>query len=57
MRELVEAIDTHMENLDLEVTSNLDALGHKETEQPPTEDAPRQLTNDEVQFFLTDPAA
>ena len=53
----MEAIDTHMENLDLEVTSNLDALGHKETEQPPTEDAPRQLTNDEVQFFLTDPAA
>ena len=32
IRELVEANDTHVENLDLEVTSNLNALGHEETQ-------------------------
>ena len=32
MRELVEAINTHVVNLDLEVTSNLNALGHEEIE-------------------------
>ena len=32
MRELVEAIDTHVENLDLEVASNLNALNHERTQ-------------------------
>ena len=36
----MEAIDTHVENLDLEVASNLNALNHEGTQQPPTEDAP-----------------
>ena len=57
IRELMEAINTHVENLDLGVTSNLNAPSHEEIEQPPTEDAPGQLANDEVPFFPTDPVA
>ena len=40
MRELVEAIGTHMESMDLEITNNFNALGNKGTQQPPTKDVP-----------------
>ena len=57
MRELVEAIDAHVENPDLGATSNLNAPSHEETQRPPTEDASGQFANDVVQFFPTDLAA
>ncbi|KAL0013011.1 hypothetical protein SO802_000080 [Lithocarpus litseifolius] len=38
MRELVRAIDTHVEDLDLEVSSALNAPGDEELRQPPTEE-------------------
>ena len=56
-RKPMKAIDTYVENLDLEVTSNLNAPGHEETQQPPIEDAPGQLVDDEAAFFPTNPSA
>ena len=38
MRELVQAINTHVETVDLEVTSNLDSLENEETQQLSVED-------------------
>jgi len=35
MRELVQAIDTHVETIDLEVTSNLNVPENEEAQQPP----------------------
>ena len=35
MRELVRAIDTHVESVDLEVTSNLNATESAQEQQPP----------------------
>ena len=57
MRELVEAIGTHMESMDLEITNNFNALGNKGTQQPPTKDVLNQLADDVVQFYPTNPAA
>ena len=57
MRELVKVIDTHMESVDLEITSNFNAPGNEGTQQPPIEDIPNQPTDNVVQFFPTDPAA
>ena len=54
MRELVKAINTHVESVDLEITSNFNAPKNEGTQQLPTEDAPDQLADDEVQFFPTD---
>ena len=56
MRELVQAIDTHMETVDLKVTSNLNAPENEEAQQLPAEDVPDQHTNDAAHFFPTDPA-
>ena len=36
MRELVQAIDTHVETVDLKVTSNLNAAEDAQVQQPPT---------------------
>lgn len=55
MRELVQAIDTYVETMDLEVTNNFNALRNEETQQLPTEDVPDQLGDDAVHFFPTDP--
>lgn len=68
MRELVREIDTHVELVDLEVTSNLNATlnGAQPTEdvqaQPfpiaqPTKDAPAQPVEDTALSRSTDPAA
>ena len=35
MRELVQVIDTHVETVDLEVTSNLNAVEDTKVQQPP----------------------
>ncbi|KAL0005688.1 hypothetical protein SO802_013249 [Lithocarpus litseifolius] len=52
MRELVSAIDTHMEMVDLKVTSNLNATENAQVQilpiDPPTEDAPERPVNDAV---------
>ena len=56
MRELVEAIDMHVESVDLEITSNFNALRNEGTQQPPTNDVPDQPADDVVQFFSTNPA-
>ena len=40
MRELVQAIDTHMETVDLKVTSNLNAPENEKAQQLPAEDVP-----------------
>ena len=67
MRELVRKIDTHMELVDLEVTSNLNVVMHSaqiaEDVQAqlfpaaqPTEEAPTQPTEDVALFQSTDPA-
>ena len=55
MRELVKAIDAHVEFVDLEMTSNFDAPGNEGTQQPPTGDILDQPTDDVVQFFPIDP--
>ena len=56
MRELVQAIDTHLETVDLKVTSNLNAPENEKAQQLPAEDVPDQHTNDAAHFFPTDPA-
>ena len=41
MKELVREIDTHAETVDLEATSNLNAVEDAQIQKPPIEDAPR----------------
>ena len=53
----MKVIDTHMESVDLEITSNFNAPGNEGTQQLPPEDVPDQLADDVVQFFPADPAA
>ena len=55
MGELVQAIDMHVETVDLEVTSNLNAPENEEAQQLPAEDVPDQHANDAALFFLTNP--
>ena len=55
MGELVQAIDIHVETVDLEVTSNLNAPENEEAQQPPAEDVPDQHANDAALFFPTNP--
>ena len=57
MRELVKAIDTHVESMDLEITSNFNAPGNEGSQQPLTEYVPNQPADDVVQFLSTDPTA
>ena len=58
MKELVHAIDTHMEMVDLEVTSNLNVVEnvqvHTLPTDAPTEDAPEWPADDAVPFLLVD---
>ena len=60
MRELVHAIDTHMDIVDLEVTSNPlaieDGQGQTLIVNQPIENAPAQRTDDVIQFPLNDPS-
>jgi len=63
MRELVNAIDSHMELVDLEITSNLGALSgstpssHPDPTALPTGDVPTKPTVDTASCQLVDPAA
>ena len=58
MRELVRAINTHMEMVNLEVTSNLNVAENVQVRTPPTnppiEDAPKRPADDAVQFSPVD---
>ena len=60
MRELVCAIDSHMEMVDLEITSNLNSTEDVQAQQSladqPTKDAPERQAEDIVQLPLTDPS-
>ena len=55
MRELVQAIDTHVDTVDLEITSNLNVADYAQGQQPPTEGVPSQQADD-AQLPPTDPA-
>lgn len=58
MAELVWVIDTHVESVDLEVTSSLDALENVPVKPPltnqPSEKVPAQQTDDVVLVPLID---
>ena len=56
MRELVQAIDTHVEIVSLEVTSNLNAVENEEVQQPPAEDVPDRQADDAVHLPPIDPS-
>ena len=60
MRELVRAIDSHVETVDLEITSNLNAAKDAQAQHPPadqpTEDASEQQVEDVDQLSPTDPS-
>ena len=60
MRELVHAIDIHVEMVDLEVTSNLhvtgDGQGQTISTEQPTESAPAHYANNVVQLPSVDPS-
>lgn len=60
MRELVRAIDTYVESVDLEVTCNLNAAEDAPVQQPPinqpTEGIPSQQADDVDRVPYTDPA-
>ena len=60
IRELVRTIDTHVEMVDLEVTSNLNATKHIQVQtppaDPPTKDAPKHSTEDASQLSPTNPS-
>ena len=60
MRELVHAIDIHVEMVDLEVTSNLhvaeDEQGQMISVEQPTKSAPAQHANNVVQLPFADPS-
>ena len=59
MRELVHAIDTHVDMVDLEVTSNPHATegrqGQTLTADQPTKNAPAQHADDVIQLLPNDP--
>ena len=57
IRELVWAIDTHVETVDLEVTSNFNAPKNKESQQPFAEDIQDQHADDATHSLPTNPAA
>lgn len=61
MRELIHAIDTHMEMVDLEVTSNLNAAEDVQAQQLPTDqstkEAPIEIKEGVIPSQPTDPAA
>lgn len=61
MRELVRAINTHVEMVDLEVTNNLNVAEDIQAQQfpadQPNKEAPTQPTEDLVLPQSTDPAA
>ena len=46
MRKLVRAIDTYGDNVNHEVTSNLDVADYVQGQQPPTKGVPSQLVDD-----------
>ena len=56
MRELVQVIDTHVETVDLEVTSNLNATEDTKVQQPPAEDVPDRQADNAVHLPPTDPS-
>ena len=56
MQELVQAIDTHMETDDLEVTSNPNTTEDVQMQQPPTKDVPDQPVGDAVHAPPTNPS-
>lgn len=56
MQELVQAIDTHMETDDLEVTSNPNTIEDVQMQQPPTKDVPDQQAGDAVHAPPTNPS-
>ena len=56
MRELVRAIDTYVETVDLKVTNNLNATENEEVQQPSTEDVLDWQVDDVVHFSPTDPS-
>ena len=60
MRELVHAINTHVEMVDLEVTSNLNVAKDVQAQQllvdQPTEDAPKRQAKEAVQLPPTNPS-
>ena len=55
MKELVQAIDTHVDTADLEVTNNLNVADYVQGQQPLTKGVPSQQADD-AQLFPTDPA-
>ena len=62
MRELVNAVDSHVELVDLEITNNLDALPHStpssnpDPATQPTEDVQTEPATNTVPHQLDDPA-
>ena len=56
MRELVRAIDDHAKNVDLEVTSNLNAADDVQGQPPLTRDALGQQAGDTIQLSPTKPS-
>lgn len=58
MRKLMHAINTHVEMVNLKVTSNLNATKNAQVQNfptnRPTEDAPDRPADDAVQFSLVD---
>ena len=56
MRELVRAIDDHAENVDLKVTSNLNAADDVQGQPPPTRDVLGQQAGDTIQLPPIEPS-
>ena len=52
----MQAIDTHMETDDLEVTSNRNTTEDVQMQQPPTKDVPDQPAGDAVHAPPTNPS-
>ena len=52
----MQAIDTHMETDDLEVTSNPNTTEDVQMQQPPTKDVPDQPAGDAVHTPPTNPS-
>ena len=55
MRVLVQAIDTDVETVDLEVTSNLNVAENEEVQKPLAEDIPDRQVNDASYLLPIDP--
>ena len=53
----MKAVNTHVESVDLEITSNFSAPRNEGSQQPPTNDVLDQPADDVVQFFPTNLAA